>query len=151
MGTEVLGHGFTSRLVGNVRDREGLTYGIGTVIRDDTFRKGQWAVHGTFAPALLEQGMASTRREILKWWGEGLTAEELAYRKTAIAGQFTVGLETTEGLADQLLRCVQRGFEVTWLDEFPAKVEALTLEQVNAAVKTHLLPNKMVTVKAGVK
>jgi len=151
VGTEVLGNGFTSRLVGNVRDREGLTYGIGTVIRDDTFRKGQWAVHGTFAPALLEQGMASTRREILKWWGEGLTAEELAYRKTAIAGQFTVGLETTEGLADQLLRCVQRGFEVTWLDEFPAKVQALTLEQVNAAVKTHLLPNKMVTVKAGVK
>ena len=62
-----------------------------------------------------------------------------------------MGLETTEGLADQLLRCVERGFAVSWLDEFPAKVEALTLEAVNVALKSHLTPNKMVTVKAGVK
>ena len=151
VGTDILGQGFTSRLTGNVRDREGLTYGIATAMGEDTYRKGQWAVHGTFAPALLEQGMASTRREILKWWTEGVTAEELAYRKTAIAGQFTVGLETTEGLADQLLHCVERGFEVSWLDEFPAKVDSLTLEQVNIALKSHLTPNKMVTVKAGVK
>ena len=151
IGSDVLGQGFTSRLIGNVRDREGLTYGIGTAMRDDTYRQGQWAVTGTFAPSLLDQGLASARREIRKWWSEGITADELEYRKSAVAGQFTVGLETTEGLAEKLLLCVQRGFELNWLDEFPGKVNALTLEEVNGALKRHLDPDKMATVKAGVK
>jgi zinc protease len=145
----VLGRSFTSRLMGNVRDREGLTYGIGSKMANDTFRGGMWYIRATFAPALLERGLASTHRELSSWWKDGVTADELAYRKTAIAGSFAVSLETSDGLAEQLLRCAERGFEVSWLDEFPAKVRALTLEQVNAAIKKHLDPEKMVTVKAG--
>ena len=98
---------------------------------------------------LLDRGLASTRREITGWWRDGITADELEYRKSAAAGQFTVTLETTHGLAEQLLRCAERGLAVSWLDEFPAKVRALSIEHVNAAVKKHLDPEKMVTVKAG--
>ncbi|MEQ1853302.1 MAG: insulinase family protein, partial [Chthoniobacteraceae bacterium] len=149
IATGVLGRGFTSRLVGNVRDREGLTYGIGAGLASDAFRGGAWFTKATFAPALLDRGLASTRREIASWWRDGVTAGELEYRKSAAAGQFTVALETTQGLAEQLLRCAERGFEVAWLDEFPAKVRALTLDQVNATLKKRLDPEKMVTVKAG--
>lgn len=149
LANTVLGRSFTSRLMGNVRDREGLTYGIGSKHAFDTFRGGAWYVRATFAPALLERGLASTRREITSWWKDGVTPAELDYRKSAIAGGFAVSLETSEGLAEQLLRCAERGFDVKWLDEFPAKVRALTLEQVNAAIKKHLDPSAMVTVKAG--
>ncbi len=149
LATSVLGRGFTSRLIGNVRDREGLTYGIGAAQKGDTFRDGEWMVKATFAPALLEKGLASTRREIAAWHKDGITAEELAYRKSAVAGQFTVSLEKTDGLAEQLLHCVERGFPVSWLDEFPSKTIALTLEEVNTAIQRHLDPAKMVTVKAG--
>ena len=149
IGTSILGVGFTSRLVGNVRDREGLTYGIGASLAGDSFREGRWWTKATFAPALLERGLASTRREIQSWWEKGITADELEYRKSAAAGRLAVSLETTRGLAEQLLRCAENGLELTWLDEFPAKVRALTLAEVNAAVKMHLDPAKMITVKAG--
>ena len=149
LGTGVLGRGFTSRLVGNVRDREGLTYGIGAALSGDSFRAGVWFTKATFAPALLDRGLGSTRREIGAWLRDGITADELEYRKSATAGQFAVRLETTGGLAEQLLRCAERGLDVSWLDEFPAKVRALTLEQVNAAVKKFLDLEKMVTIKAG--
>ncbi len=149
IATEVLGHGFTSRLVGNVRDREGLTYHISSSLEDDTFRAGTWQVAGSFAPTMLNQGIASTLREIHSWWQDGLNADELAYRKSAAVGQFAVSLETTEGLAKQILRCAERGVEMKWLDDFPAKINALTLEETNAAVKKHLDPAKLVTVKAG--
>ena len=149
IATGILGRGFTSRLVGNVRDREGLTYGIGATLAGDAFRGGAWLTKATFAPALLERGLASTRREITGWWEKGITADELDYRKSAAAGQFTVALETTHGLAEQLLRCAERGLEIAWLDEFPSKVRALDIGQVNAAVRKHLDPAKMVTVKAG--
>ncbi len=149
IATAILGRGFTSRLVGNVRDREGLTYGITSNLAGDSFRDGRWLAKATFAPALLERGLASTRREIQSWWEKGVTAEELEYRKTAAAGRLAVSLETTHGLAEQLLRCAENGLEVSWLDEFPAKVRALTLAEVNAAVRKHLDPEKMVTIKAG--
>ncbi len=149
LATDVLGKGFTSRLVGTVRDREGLTYGIGASTSGDTFNDGAWLVKATFSPALLATGIASTKREISAWVKTGLSADELAYRKSAAAGQFAVEMETTEGLAEQLLRCVERGFPIGWLDEFPGKIRALTLEQVNGAIKSHLDPEKMITVKAG--
>ena len=149
IATGILGRGFTSRLVGNVRDREGLTYGIGAKLADDAFRAGTWFTKATFSPVLLERGLTSTRREITGWWREGVTAAELEYRKSAAAGQFTIALETTHGLAEQLLRCAERGLEISWLDEFPSKVRALTIEQVNASVKKHLDPDTMVTVEAG--
>ncbi len=149
IATGILGRGFTSRLIGNVRDREGLTYGIGAKLADDAFRSGAWFTKATFAPALLERGLASTRREIVSWWEKGITADELEYRKSAAAGQLTIALETTHGLAEQLLRCAERGLEISWLDEFSSKVRALDIAQVNAAVKKHLDPAKMVTVKAG--
>ena len=149
VGTDVLGQGFTSRLVGSVRDREGLTYGITAHLDGDTERAGSWIVQGTFAPSLLAKGLTSTRREIREWWSSGITEDELDYRKTATAGRFAISLETTGGLAAQLIRCVERGFPISWLDEFPAKVNALTLDEVNAAIRKHLDPERMITVKAG--
>jgi predicted Zn-dependent peptidase len=44
---------------------------------------------------------------------------------------------------------IQRGYDVARLDDFPAAVNALTRDQVNAAIKNHLNPNAMVTVLAG--
>lgn len=150
VANEVLGNGFTSRLIGNVRDREGLTYSIGSSLADDSERPGMWMVQASFAPAMLDQGIASMQREIGHWWRDGITAEELAFRKTATAGEFMVSLETTSGLAEQILQCVRRGFDLKWLDEYPAKLSALTLDEVNHVVQHHLNPEKVVLVKAGV-
>ncbi len=149
LANAVLGRSFTSRLMGNVRDREGLTYGIGSKIGGDTFRPGAWYVKGTFAPALLERGLESTWREIKDWQSKGVTAAEFAYRQSALAGQFAVTLETTEGLSEQLLRAMERGFDLRWLDEYPSKLRALTLDEVNSVIRAQLDPAKMTTIKAG--
>ena len=55
VGTAILGQGFTGRLMGTVRDREGLTYGIGAGVAADSIADGDWSISATFAPALLEQ------------------------------------------------------------------------------------------------
>ena len=56
VGTAILGHGFTGRLMGTVRDREGLTYNIGAAVTEDSIADGAWDISASFAPALLEQG-----------------------------------------------------------------------------------------------
>lgn len=149
VGTAILGTGFTGRLMANVRDKEGLTYGIGAGLGHDTFVDGDWAIGATFAPQLLDKGIASARRQLQSWWADGVTGEELAARKRNLVGSYQVGLSTTSGIAATILGTVQSGRALDWLDEYPRAVEALTLEQVNGAIRKYLDPEKMVLVMAG--
>lgn len=149
IGTAILGRGFTGRLMSTVRDKEGLTYNIGATVADDSIVDGVWETSASFAPALLSKGVESTRREIAKWWSDGVTDQELATRKQGAIGSYFVGMSTTLGLAETILINTQRGFDPSWLDGFPKAVKALTREQVNAAIKAHLNPSAMVLVEAG--
>ena len=149
VGTAILGSGFTGRLMGAVRDKEGLTYGISASMGDDSIVDGAWNINASFAPALLSKGVASTRRELDKWWQDGVTDQELATRKQGITGSYFVGLSSTSGLAGTILVNAQRGYDLSWLDEYPKAVKAITSAQVNTAIKTHLNPRTMVLVEAG--
>jgi zinc protease len=149
VGTAILGSGFTGRLMGAVRDKEGLTYGISASVRDDSIVDGAWNINASFAPGLLSKGVASTRRELDKWWKDGVTELELATRKQGITGGYFVGLSTTSGLAGTILLNAQRGYGLSWLDGYPTAVKAITLAQVNTAIKTRLNPSTMVLVEVG--
>jgi zinc protease len=149
VGTAILGRGFTGRLMGTVRDKEGLTYNISAGVADDSIVDGAWQISASFAPALLSKGVESTRRELVKWWTDGVTDQELAARKQGAIGSYFVGMSTTSGLAETILLNTQRGFDPAWLDAYPKAVKALSRDQVNAAIKTHLNPGTMVLVETG--
>jgi len=150
LGTAVLGSGFFSaRLLDIIRNREGLTYGIGAGLSADTYADGTWAIRATFAPDLLDKGIASTLRELRRFTEQGLSAEELSNFKVTLTGSYKVALSTTDGLAATLLNAVQRGYGPEWVDEYPRRIEALSASEVNAAIKRILNPDRMITVLAG--
>lgn len=149
VGTAILGSGFTGRLMTNVRDKQGLTYGIGAGVQDDAYVDGAWLVYAAFAPTLLDKGVAATREEVEKWWQNGITDAELAARKTSLIGSYQVGLATTGGVARTVRETLERGKPLSWLDAYPKAIEALTVDQVNAAIRKYLDPRKMVLVEVG--
>jgi zinc protease len=149
VATAILGSGFTSRLMSTVRDKEGLTYDIGAGMAEDALTDGDWRITATFAPSLMPKGIASTQRELARWARDGVTEEELAARKTDIIGVYQVSLASTGGIAAALQQAILRGYPVSWLDEYPHAIEALTLDEVNRAIKKHIDPAKLVLVRAG--
>jgi zinc protease len=149
MATSILGGSFTSRLVSTVRDKEGLTYHIDAILDADAFNEGDWKITASFAPTMLDQGIGSTRRQLDLWYQEGVTAAEVEFRKTFLIGAFQVALSTSSGMANTFLNTLNRGYPLDWVDEYPAKIRALTAQQVNAAIKTYLQPQNMVLVNAG--
>ncbi len=149
LATAIFGSGFTGRLMANVRDKEGLTYDVGARLGNDMVNAGDWKINASFAPALLDKGMASIQRQLTLWYESGTTADEIAARKSSLIGSFKVDLATSDGMAGALLNAVNRGYDLNWLDDFPVKIMALTDEQVNAAIKKYLKPGAMVLVKAG--
>ena len=149
IGTAAFGSGFTGRLMANVRDKEGLTYGIGAFNSNDTFLDGDWRIQGNFAPDLLAKGIASTRRQLTLWHKDGISAAELANNKGKFVGTYKLGLSTTGGMAGVIMNTLNQDLPLSYIDEFGDRVNALTLEQVNGAIRKHLNPEQMVMIKAG--
>ncbi len=149
VATAILGSGFTGRLMANVRDKEGLTYDVGSALQNDMINDGDWRIYGSFAPNLLDKGIDSTRRQLKLWYEAGATPAEISARKSNLVGTFKVTLATTGGMAGALLSAVNRGYELSWLDEFPVRINALSDQQVNGAIKKYLKPEGMVLVRAG--
>ncbi len=151
VGVGVLGdHGFSARLMSEIRDKHGLTYGISARLNGmnkDTL--GCFEVWGTFAPALLKKGQDLTFQEIKKWIERGVTEKELDLRKKNIIGSFKVALGTVHGLAEEIIFEAENGYQKDFIDEYPKIVEKVTLKKVNSVIKRHLSPNKFVIVKAG--
>ncbi len=150
IGNSIFGMGgFSARLMSIIRDDEGLTYGIYSTLSGDTFSDGIFAISGTFSPKLLAKGYNSTMREFKRWVNEGVTAEELKAAKTRAIGSYKVGLSTTGGMATRLLSITQRGYEPSYMDEYPDLINAVTLDEVNNAIKKYIHPDKAITVVAG--
>ncbi|HEY2675524.1 MAG TPA: pitrilysin family protein [Steroidobacteraceae bacterium] len=149
VGTAIFGRGFTGRLMSTVRDKEGLTYNIGANLGEDSVVDGAWEITASFAPSLLVKGVTSTRAELDKWWKDGITEQELAAHRQGLIGSYYVSLATTSGLAETILVDVQRGYDLSWLDAYPNALKALSVSQVNAAIKAHIKPAAMTLVEAG--
>ena len=149
VGTNIFGSGFTGRLMANVRDREGLTYGIYSAVLNDTHTDGDWRIVANFSPELLEKGIASTQRQLTEGPTKGVSPEELPREQSNYIGTYKVTLATTTGMANALLASVQRGYGVSWPDELPKRVAAMTVNEVNSAIKKHVRPESLVLIKSG--
>ncbi|MGJ5642163.1 M16 family metallopeptidase [Formosa sp. S-31] len=149
LGTSILGGGFSGRLMQTVRDNDGLTYGISASHAGDNKRGGYWLVDATFNPSLFEKGLDATMVQLKKWVNEGVTADELQARKNNITGSYKVGMATTSGMARALLSVLERGLSPDYLEQFPKDVEAVTLEEVNQAIKKHIDLNNLIIIKSG--
>ncbi|MEO1572693.1 MAG: pitrilysin family protein [Bacteroidota bacterium] len=140
----VLGGNFSARLMSHVRDDLGLTYGIGAQLAGIAVEHaGHALLRVTLSGPNLDRGIEATLAEFRRFVEDGITADELAEKQTTIAGTFSVGLATTRGLATALLVNAERDFEVGYLDAYPEKIHALSLDEVNAAIRRHLDPDAL--------
>lgn len=145
----VFGSGFAGRLMSIIRDDEGLTYGIGSAHNNDIYYDGRWFIRATFAPALLAKGLSSTNRELKRLVDEGITKDEFDKAITNMVGSYKVNLSTTRGMATQILSFIQRGFDVSYMDEYPKLIQTLSVQDVNSAIKKYIDLESVVTVMAG--
>ncbi len=138
----------TSRLGVRVRDTEGLTYGIHSSF-SATHVAGPFAISLTVKPESRDAALASTLEEVGRLLKTGMTPKELAQEKSARIGKFKVDLGSNSGIANALDSAVYYGFGVSYLDEFPAKVEAVTKEEADAAFASRVRPEDFTIVSAG--
>ncbi|MGB4101996.1 MAG: pitrilysin family protein [Alphaproteobacteria bacterium] len=142
------GGGFSSRLMDDVRDRRGLTYGISTSLQamDHT---GIWL--GQVATANDKAGEAwdATRAIWEKTGRDGVTETELMHAKSYLIGALPTGFTSTAAIAGVLSGMQAENLPPDYLDHRTALLESVTLEDVRRVAQRLLDPSRLTLVAVG--
>ncbi len=142
------GDTLSSRLGTEIRDRQGLTYGIYSFFSAGR-QTGPFVISMQTSPEDTQKAIASTRALIAQIHEQGVTAEEVAAAKRSLTSGYNVALANPDELASTILMNEVYGLSTEELRAFSAKIQAVTLEQVNQAAKELLQPDKLVIATAG--
>ncbi|NBN64476.1 insulinase family protein [Microvirga tunisiensis] len=137
----ILGGGsFTSWLYEEVREKRGLSYGVGTDLSPSAHTGLLFASAATRADKAnetLEIILAQFRRMA----EEGPSAEELAKAKAFLTGSYALRFDTSGKIASQLVALQTARLGIDYFDRRNAEIEAVTLEDVRRVAK-RLLENQ---------
>lgn len=124
--------GLTSRLSLEAREKRGLTYGISTYLSGSEKTP---LLLGSFStsPQNLEEMQQILAQEWQKFAADGATEAELAAAKDYLLASYHLRFTSTAGLADMLAYMQRRRLGVDFLQKRNSYIDAVTLEQVNAA------------------
>ena len=152
LGTEILGGGFLkSRLADRIRQRDGLSYGVGSQLNAPPWgRAGAMLSYAIYAPQNIDRLQVAFREELDRLLRDGITAEELDAARKGWLGAKDQELANDDELVSTLTlrRAYDRTF--TGYDQALAdRVKRLTVADVNAAIRRLLDPKQMVLVRAG--
>lgn len=139
-----------SRLFKRIRDREGLSYGIGSGFSVPPYEEGaSFTVYAISAPQNTPKVDASFRDELARTVKDGFTPEEVAAAKKSWYDEEMVNRSDDYGLVSELLGHERYGRTFQWQAELETKVAALTPDQVSAAFRRYVDPAALTFVKAG--
>ena len=145
----ILGGAITSRVSMNLREDKGYTYGARSGY---SYRKGP----GPFsATADVQTGV--TKESVMEFMKElngirgaiPITQKELDYNKQSLIRRFPSAFETVGGISGQLSNLVVYGLPESYFNDYIAKVNAVTVEDVNRVAKQYLDTSKMAIVVVG--
>jgi zinc protease len=142
------GDTLSSYLGAEVRDRQGLTYGIYSYLHAQK-NVGTFWIEMQTSPEDSNKAIASTRKLLQKIHQQGVTVTDVEAAKHTLISNYKVSLANPEELVNQMLMNQVHGLEVTELHSFTEKIKKVTLAEVNQAARELLNPNKIVVVTAG--
>ncbi|MFC4861980.1 M16 family metallopeptidase [Pseudomonas sp. MAHUQ-62] len=149
LGNQILGGGgFGTRLMEEVREKRGLTYGVSSGFTAMQVR-GPFMI-GLQTRAEMSQGTLKLIQDIVRQYlADGPTQKELDDAKRELAGSFPLSTASNADIVGQLGAIGFYNLPLTYLEDFMTKVQALDVAQVKAAMAKHLNPDQFVIVTAG--
>lgn len=144
------GAGLSSRMSSRIRGKEGLTYGVSTSLSSNSLdRVTTFGATATAAPQNMERLVAIFREELERAVKDGFTDEELANAKSGLLQQRVQTRAQDDAIAASWVDKLYRGKTFAESAEYDAKLQAVTREDILAALRKHIDVAKMSFAKAG--
>ncbi|MGZ5598402.1 MAG: M16 family metallopeptidase [Usitatibacter sp.] len=148
----ILGGGatFDSRLGARIRQKEGISYGVGSELSVPSIdNSGAWSAYAISAPANMKRVETAFKEELARALKDGFTDAEVATAKSGIVQARTQTRAQDGALASGWAANLYLGRTFQWSKEFDQKIRALTAADVSNALRKYVDPSKVTVVKAG--
>ncbi len=151
VGNYALGGGaISSRLANRIRQKEGLSYGVGSYLSADAQDKvGNFGAYAIYAPENAKRLEVAFKEEVEKFYNEGMTADEFKATKEALLKARELSRTNDRQLGGKLNSNLYLNRTMKYDADFDEKINKMTLEEVNASIKKYLIPSKISYFYAG--
>ncbi|MCX7893580.1 MAG: insulinase family protein [Burkholderiales bacterium] len=150
LGNYLLGGSSDSRLWRRIREKEGLSYSVGSWLTASPFDEvGEFGVSAIYAPQNRTRIESIVREEIAAALAEGFTHEEVEAAKKGLLEARQVARTQDATVAGRLNTYLWLGRTFQWDADFEARLAALGPNEVRDALARHLSPARLSVVKAG--
>lgn len=140
----------SSRIAQRLREQEGMSYGAGSYISADYDNNfGYWGLYAIFNPTYRSRLDSALLDEIHMALEKGFTKDELEKAKVSWMQQQNSMLGMDNSLASLFSSYLSNNRDLKDRKAFQAKVNALTVDQVNAALRKYFDLSKLIIVYAG--
>lgn len=123
------GGGFSSRLMDEIREKRGLTYGIGTGLANGLYGE-TWQGGMAGSNATVGQAIDLIRQEWDRMATDGVTEQELSDAKTYLTGEYPLRFDGNGKIASLLTGMQLAGFPIDYPNYRNDLVEAVTADDV---------------------
>ena len=152
IANEMLGGGafLSSRLPERLRETEGMSYGAGSFLSSNyKYPSSAWGVYAIFNPAYKNRLDSAMRDVITKTLQTGFKEDELKKAVSSWLEQRQTYLGDDQSLAWRLTNFLDDGKDLSFYTDYENKAKALTLDQVNAALRKYISLDKITFIYAG--
>ncbi len=151
LGNFMFGGGFlNSRLATRIRQKEGLSYGVGSSFAAGTLDNvGEFSMYAICAPENAVKVEKAMREELDKVLKSGFTEDELKSAKSGFLQRREGGRSNDGSLAATLVRYQRVERRFTWDAQFEAQVAKVTTGQILDAMRRHWKADKVSYVRGG--
>jgi zinc protease len=145
----ILGGGsFDARLMREIREKRGLTYGVYSSI--NTMKNASlFQVSMSGANEKIEEALDVMRSQFSLMAEKGVTAEELSTAKSYLTGSLLLELTSTSDITETLNALQRDGESPDYINKRNALINAVTAAEAQAVAKRILKPENMTTVLVG--
>jgi zinc protease len=149
LGNHMLGGGgLTSMLAERMREERGLSYSSGSRVTTGA-RRGRFQMATQVRSDALQEALSVLRGSLVELRDEGPSAERLDASRRNITGSFPLQLDSNRDLLGYVSSIGFHDLPHDYLSRFVERIEALDGAAVQAALREHLDPERMVTVLVG--
>jgi zinc protease len=142
------GGGFVSRLTEEVREKRGLAYSVGSGFSPG-LHAGAFRIGFQTRPDQADEAVKVAREVLARLVAEGPTAAELKAAKDNLVGGFPLLLDSNRKLLGNVSNIAWNNLPLDYLETWTARMNAVTAQDVKAALARKLQPERMVTVIVG--
>jgi zinc protease len=149
VASRILGEGFSSRLIAQIRTKMGLVYDVSAVWAAEYSHPGTFQIAGSTKSASTVDALVAIQAELEKIRTSEVTERELDEAKQGVLNSFVFSFDSPAKTLSRVMRYAYFGYPKDFLFEYQKAIASVTRADVLRVSKEHFVTKNLAIVAVG--